>query len=130
MPGKTPKSRFIEIFDFQHDKSKPGRTLSTARIGGIYMSELIVDPGLTTGNYYHKKTKVSFFVTQGELQCTFVHVKNGLRKVMTLKPSTKVIHVPPYVSFATKNVTDTKAILVYFSNFPLRSKDSYRFDVA
>lgn len=129
MARQPGSAQFIEVFDFHRDRSKPGRTLATAKIGGLFMSELIIDPGVETGSYYHKKTKIMFFVTQGELQCTFVHVKSGDRKTINLKPCTKAIHVPPYVSFVTKNIGRDKAVAVYFTNLPLRSKDNFSFPV-
>lgn len=129
MARQLGSAKFIEVFDFHRDRSKPGRTLATARVGALYMSELIVDPGVVTGNYYHKKTKIMFFVTQGELQCTFVHIKTGEKKTINLKPCAKAIHVPPYVSFATKNISRDKAVAVYFTNLPLRSKDNFSFSV-
>lgn len=129
MARQSRSTQFIEVFDFQQDKSKPGRTLSTAKIGDIFMSQLVVKPKVTTGNYYHKKTRIMFFVTKGQLECTFVHVKTKERKVLTLKPGSKVIHVPPFISFSTKNITTTPAVIIYFSTMPLRSHDSFPFPV-
>ncbi|KKW41759.1 MAG: hypothetical protein UY92_C0014G0084 [Candidatus Magasanikbacteria bacterium GW2011_GWA2_56_11] len=67
-----------------------------------------------------------FFVTAGRVYAVFEHVRTKERREMTLKPGTKVLHVPPWVSFATRNESDSdKAVVVYFSNLPLRSADSF-----
>ena len=65
---------FINVFSLEPDKTKPGRTLSTVKIGGVYMSRLIIDPGVTTGNYYHKKTSVMFYVESGSVVAIFENV--------------------------------------------------------
>lgn len=120
---------FIDVFQFETDKSKPGRILSTVRMGDIYMSRLSISPGVITGNYYHKKTKLMFYVGNGTLQTIFENVKTKERKEMVLKYAKQVIHVPPYVSFATKNIGKDDVIVVYFSNRPLRSEDNFTYKV-
>lgn len=120
---------FIEVFHFETDKSKPGRILSTVRMGDVYMSRLIISPGVITGNYYHKKTKLMFYVGNGTLQTIFENVKTKERKEMVLKYAKQVIHVPPYVSFATKNIGKDDIVVVYFSNKPLRSDDNFTYKV-
>lgn len=127
-PSKKSQN-FIDVFQFETDKSKPGRILSTVRMGDVYMSRLVISPGVVTGNYYHKRTKIMFYVGNGTLQAIFENVKTKERKEMILKPAKQVIHVPPYVSFATKNIGKEDIVVVYFSNKPLRSEDNFAYKV-
>jgi len=115
--------QFIDVFDFKPDKSKPGRTLETAKIGDVYMSRLVIDPGITTGNYFHKKTRKMFYAGGGEILAAFEHVKTKQRKEMTLEYAKQVIHVPPNVAIATKNIGYNQAILIFFSDRPLRDEE-------
>lgn len=129
--NKRSRGSFIQIFNFEKDQSKPGRVLQTARIGDLYMSRLTIDPGVVTGNYYHKKTRIMFYVTTGELIAVFEHVRTKMRQQITMRPGVKVVHVPPFVSFATKNTSKRdKAVTVFFSNKPLRySADNFVYPV-
>src|SRR3989338_8800744 len=122
---KKPTHRFIDVFHFTTDNSKPGRALSWVRIGDVYMSRLIISPGVATGNYYHKKTRVMFYVGRGEVVAAFEQVKTGEKKKMKVRPGKHVIHMPAYVAHCTKNVGTKPAVLVFFSNRKLRSGDDY-----
>lgn len=111
----------VQLFVFVRDAHKPGRILSTAKIGDVYMSRLIIQPGVTTGNYYHKKTKKMFYVEKGKVLGSFENVKTKEKRQIMLLPGKHVVHVPPYVAHATKNIGTRQAILVFFSNKALRS---------
>lgn len=119
MNEKIPTD-FVKVFEFKQDKSKPGRVLETAKIGGVHMSRLSIDPGVVTGNYYRKQTRLMFYVGGGEVLAAFEHVKTGQRKEMMVLYGQHAIHVPPYVALATKNVGHTKAMLIFFSDNPVR----------
>lgn len=125
----SKKNRFIEVFSFKEDASKPGRMLATAKIGDVYMSRLVIDKGVVTGNYFHKKTRVMFYCANGNVLARFEHVKTHEKKEIALTRGKQVIHVPPYVALATKNVGRGKATLVFFSDRPLRSGDSYPYEI-
>ena len=114
---------FIKIFHFQQDNSKEGRVLSTARIGDIYMSRLVLDPGVTSGNYYHKKTRLMFYVGNNPVLATFIQVNTGERRQVLFNPGEKAVHVPEYVALSTKNIGEEEAVIVFFSNNPIRSED-------
>ncbi|HYE59691.1 MAG TPA: hypothetical protein VEA18_00710 [Candidatus Kapabacteria bacterium] len=115
----------VQLFRFEESTRKPGRVLSSVRIGDVYMSRLTIEPGITTGNYFHKKTKVMFYVERGDVLASFEHVKTGEKKKLVIVPDKHVIHVPPFVAHATKNVGKRKAVLVFFSNKALRSEDCF-----
>ncbi len=112
---------FIQLFRFSEDKSKSGRVLSSAKIGNVYMSRLVLNPGVTSGNYYHKKTKIMFYVGRGRVKAVFEQVKSKKKYTLMMEPGKHVVHVPSYVAIATKNMGKQKAILVYFSNHALRA---------
>jgi len=121
---------FITEYTFARDDSKPGRILHTVHVGDAYVSRLVIAPGVITGNYYHKRTQVLFFVEKGDIFAALEHVESGERKEIHLRPGKHAIHVPTHVSFATKNVSDEEAVLFYFSNHPLRlTQDRFEYEV-
>ncbi len=120
----------IQLFRFVEDKTKRGRVLSMVKIGGVYMSRLVISPGVTTGNYYHKKTKIMFYVGRGKVKAVFEQVKTKKRKELIMDPGKHVVHLPSHVALATKNIGKQKAVVVYFSNHALRdSKDAFPYHV-
>lgn len=127
--GEEKKDHFINIFEFHDDASKDGRILSSVKIGGVYMSRMVVEPGIVTGNYYHKLTSSVFYVESGSVVCTFQQINTKQRKYLQIAPARQVVHVPPYVAIATENVGFDAAIMVFFSNRPLRSDDNYEYKV-
>jgi mannose-6-phosphate isomerase-like protein (cupin superfamily) len=118
---------FISIFHFLDDQSKPGRTVSTAKIGDIYMTRMIIEPGVVVSNKYHKETRRMFYVERGNVYAVFEQVNTKKRKEMHIKPDKHAIHVPEYVAMAMKNMGKEEAVLVFFSNNPLRSEDNFDY---
>lgn len=117
------------MFEFTKDATKPGRLLYWVRIGDVYMSRLIIDPGVATGNYFHKKTQVMFYVSYGDVVAAFEQVKTKENKKFKVRPTKHVVHIPSFVAHATKNVGDKPAVLVFFSNRKLRSGDDFEYKV-
>lgn len=120
---------FISRYGFVPDTSKPGRVLETGKIGDVYITRLTIEPGTITGNVYHKKTDLLFFVTKGKVQFRFVQVYTGEQDEFVLDRTGGIIHVPAGVAIASKNISDDIAIVVYFSNKPFRGGDDYPHDV-
>lgn len=119
------KKDFIQIFHFKEDTSKEGRLLTTAKIGDVYMSRLVIDPGVTTGGYYHKETRMMFYVANNPIEATFEHVITGEKKIMRLEHGKQAVHVPENIVLTTKNIGTGEAVLVFFSNKPIRSDDNF-----
>lgn len=122
-------SPWIENFEFKVDKSKPGRILSSAKVGDIYMSRVEIQPGVITGNYYHKKTRVMFYVESGTVEVGFSQLNGEKKERSILSQGKRVIHIPPFIAQASKNVGESVAVLVFFSDKPLRSPDCFPFVV-
>ena len=122
-----PNREFIKLFSFQEDKTKPGRTISSVKIGGVYMSRLVIHRGVTIGEYFHKETSVMFYVGRGSILGTFEQVNTKQRKQVALNPQRHAIHLPPYVAISLKNVAYEPAVLVVFSNRRLDSGDEYPY---
>jgi hypothetical protein len=120
---------FVQLFRFADDPSKHGRVLSSVQIGDVFMSRLLVEPSVTTGNYYHKQTSLMFYVEKGNILAGFEHVRSKQRRRIDLEPGKQVVHLPPYVALATKNMGRSTAVVVFFSNKPLRSDDDYPYSV-
>ncbi|MBI2990243.1 MAG: hypothetical protein HYY51_03600 [Candidatus Magasanikbacteria bacterium] len=128
MPAKQKKPKhnpFVQVFHFKHDKTKEGRLLSSVKIGDVYMSRLTIKPGIITGNYFRKKNMLMFYVESGNVFSVCEHAQSKERKEFHLKPGEQVVHVPPMVSLATKNIGKTTAILVFFSTRPIRDETDY-----
>ncbi len=123
------KEEFITHFKMKDDASKPGRVLSSVKVGDIYMSRLVIDPGVTTGNHYHKENRIMIYAEKGDVSLKMEHVVSKKRKDMKLVPGRDVIHIPNLVAHSTTNVGEESAIVVVFSNFPLRTDDSYEYIV-
>jgi uncharacterized RmlC-like cupin family protein len=129
MKKGIPKD-FITHFTPVTDSSKPGRVLHQVKVGDIYMSRLIMDPGVTTGNYYHKVNRLMFYVGRGTVEAHFEHVHTKEKKVLRMRPGKDVIHVPAYVALTTVNKGKDEAVCIYFSNHPLRNEgDCYAYEL-
>jgi len=120
---------FIQIFRFTDDVSKEGRVLSTAKVGDIYMSRLTIEPGIVTGNRFHKDTMRMFYVEKGKILAVFEHVDTKERQEVYMEPGRHAIHVPENVAFATKNVGKENAVIVLFTNNPSRSEDNFHYEL-
>ena len=125
----SENQNFIQIFKFVDDISKPGRILSTAKIGEVYMSRLLIDPGITTGNIYHKDTSAMFFVERGEVLASFENIETKEKKDLKVRTGTHAIHIPPFVANATKNIGTNTAVLVFFTDKRLRSGDDFDYHI-
>ena len=52
------------------------------------------------------------------------------RAEINLQPGTDVIHIPTFVAHPTTNVGKEPAVLVFFSNYPLRKEsDCYDYNI-
>lgn len=120
---------FIRFFSFEEDKTKPGRVISTAKIGDVYMSRITINPGVRIGNYYNKKTHAMFYVETGQVEAVFEQVKTKERIQKKIPAGRKAVHIPAYVSRAIKNIGKEQAVLVFFTNRRIRSGDDYEYIV-
>jgi dTDP-4-dehydrorhamnose 3,5-epimerase-like enzyme len=127
MTPKTSLQSFIQIFNLEEDASKPGRVLSSAKIGNVYMSRSVISPGVVTGNSYHRDTQVMFYVERGDVSVVFEHTQTKEKKEFCMESDKTVIHIPSMVAHATKNIGDKDAVLVFFSDRELRSEDRYSY---
>lgn len=123
------KNKFITKFNFSKDSSKLGRTLESVKIGEIFISRVIMKPGVITGNYYHKETTSMYMVEAGKVKFKFVQVNTGETKEMELKVGSGLVNMPPYVAIASKNCGNGPARVAIFSDRPLRSGDDYPLEI-
>lgn len=120
---------FVQVFPFITDTTKPGRTLATARIGELYMSRLTIAPGITTGNLYHKRTAIMFFVEKGNVLSAFKHIHTQQEQQLSLTPGSQVVHIPVNIAHATKNVGEEDAVIIFFTDHKLRTDDDIDYHV-
>lgn len=121
--------QWITIFAFVEDKSKEGRILSVAKIGDVYMSRLMIEPGVLTGNLYHQEAKVMFYVERGSILALFEHIDTKERQELLLEPGKHVVHVPTRVAHSTKNIGRETAVIVFLTSHRLRSGDDYPYSI-
>ena len=62
------KNEFITKYNFNKDTSKAGRILESVKVGKIYISRVVMKPGVITGNYYHKETSSMYMVEAGKVK--------------------------------------------------------------
>lgn len=129
MSENKKKREFVTKYYFHKDKSKSGRILESAKINQVYVSRVICRPHVVTGNYYHKETCFIIMVEKGKVQFKFVEVDGDKKKELQLTPGTGIVHVPPLTAFASRNLGEEEAVVVIFSNKPLRSGDDINFKV-
>src|SRR3989344_416625 len=102
--AETGEQKPITHYPFQQDRRKPGRLLETVKVGGVWITRVTIEPGVVTGNLYHKKTSLMLFVTQGRLRFKFIHVNTGEQKEFEMERGRGLIHIPPYVAIVDKNM--------------------------
>jgi len=127
MADEELQKKFITKYRFGKDRTKPGRLLETSRVGGVCVSRLFIDPGVVTGNYYHKETRCALFVEYGRVRVKFKQVNTGEEKEFDMEPGSGVVHVPEYVAIANKNIAFDPAVVILLTNRPLRSGDDYEY---
>ncbi|MFZ2189895.1 MAG: hypothetical protein WA057_05370 [Candidatus Magasanikiibacteriota bacterium] len=123
------KKEFITKYNFSKDTSKAGRILECVKVGQIYISRVVMEPGVITGNYYHKETNSMYMVEAGKVKFKFVQVNTKETKEMELKVGSSLVNLPPFVAIASKNCGTEKACVVVFSDRPLRSGDDFPFEI-
>lgn len=120
----------LEPASIPADTTKPGRTLYQVKVGEIFMTRLVIESQVTTGNYYHKDNRVMLYVESGAVLARFEHIVSKERCDIEMRPGIDVVHVPSFVAHATKNIGTMPATLIFFSHRPIREKmDCYNYSV-
>lgn len=122
-------SQFISRYSFFADKSKPHRILQTAKVAGVHISRLTMEPGVVAGNLYHKRTNVLILVTRGKVRFAFEHIKSKARTYYRADSSFGLIHQPPMTAIALKNAATDLSVAIFFSNHPLRGDDDFVYNI-
>ncbi len=114
-----PQSQFITRYKFHKDETRPNRVLESVRVGGVYISRIIIKPKAIIGNIYRTKTNAVYFSQIGCVQMKFVQKDTLEEKEFRLGPDDGIIHLPPNVAFAIRNLRDEESVMVAFSDRPL-----------
>jgi len=121
---------FVTTYKFHKDDTKKTRILESVRIGGVYITRMIIHPKAMIGNVYFTETNMVFFAQAGKLDAKFIQPSSGKEKIFHLEPESGIVHVPPHVAFAIRNTLDTESVLVAFSDHPLHDRsDDVAFEV-
>lgn len=121
---------FITKYRFNRDETHTTRILESVRVGGVYISRLIIKPHATIGNVYLTDTNIVFFVQIGKLRVKFMHPNGTEKKEFIMDSDDGIVHIPANVAFAMKNLEDTESVAVSFSDRPLHDhSDDKKFQV-
>lgn len=113
------KKQFITKYRFHKDETRPNRVLESVRVGGVYISRIIIQPKSIIGNIYRSRTNAVYFTQIGNVEMKFVQIDGSEEKTYQLGPDDGIIHLPPDVAFAIRNLNDTESVMVAFSDRPL-----------
>ena len=114
--GEKP---FITKYKFHKDEKKETRVLESVRVGGVYITRIVIQPRAVVGNVYLTQTNIVFFAQVGRVHTKFVQTDGAREQSFDLEPSSGIIHVPPGVAFAIQNLVDAQSVVVAFSDRPL-----------
>src|SRR6059036_2012045 len=127
-------ARWLE-YKIDVDPKKPGRRQEVfdlkaiekalgAPITHVYSNQ--IQPGATAWMHYHKVHQVAVWVREGELEMTLENVKTHKREVITLRPSNKLLLVPPVMYHAAPNHADKPVLAIMFAtSVPRDPKDDW-----
>lgn len=121
------QTAFVKVFEFTPDSSKAGRVLYTTQVGNIFMSQYVIEPGVTVRSHYHRRARNIFYVEEGRVRCRFEHVTTKEFRMFEVHPGKHVIHIPPYVAHEFANIGKTPAVLVIFCDKKPRSGDDWEY---
>lgn len=124
------KKQFVTKYSFHKDETRPNRLLESVRVGGVHISRIIIKPKAIIGNIYRTNTNAVYFTQIGTVEMKFVHIDGSLEKTFHLGPDDGIMHLPPNVAFAIRNMNDTESVMVAFSDRPLYDhSDDVAYDV-
>ncbi|MFH1286280.1 MAG: hypothetical protein ABII02_00830 [Candidatus Magasanikbacteria bacterium] len=127
MASEEKNTKFITRYAFEKDKSRPGRSLQSVKVGGVFISRLEVEPGKVVGNIYYEKTNLIFFVERGQLDFKSLQLNTGERDERFFRSGDGIIHVPPNVALAFYNRFSNLAVVIMLSDQPVRSVDQKEY---
>jgi hypothetical protein len=113
---------FITKYKFQKDDTKETRILESVRVGGVFITRIIIQPFAIVGNVYLKETNLVFFAQVGKVKTKFIKIDGTEEKEFEMCPNSGIIHVPPNVAFAIENIKSDKSVVVAFSDRPLHDQ--------
>jgi hypothetical protein len=68
-----------------------------------------------------------FYVEKGRVMVVFEQISTKERKELIMEMDEQAVQVPENVALAAKNVGTDTAVLIFFSNNPLRSEDNFEY---
>jgi len=113
------QQQFITKYTFHKDETIPNRVLESVRVGGVQISRIIIKPKAIIGNIYRSETNAVYFTQVGNVEMKFMKIDGSMEKTFHLGPNDGIIHLPPNVAFAIRNLEDTESVMVAFSDRPL-----------
>ncbi len=116
-------NNFISEYFFEEDRSREGRTMLHAKVGDVHISRVSIDANAVVGNLIFHTTSLMCFMEFGRVRLKCIEPKLKLEREIIMEPGNHVVHIPPGVGFAMKNLDNKGSLLVVFSNKPLRSQD-------
>lgn len=84
---------------------------------------MVIDPGVTAGNHYHKKKREAFQVISGIAKVSVKDPNDEELDSMELHPDGTIVFIPSGLAHAVENIGNEKLILFVHSNLPAREKE-------
>jgi len=108
--------QFITRYKFDKDRSKPGRSLQSVKVGDVYISRIEVEPYHVLGNLYYKTANIIFFLERGRVQMKCIQMNTEKENESVIHPGDGIIHIPPYTAMAWRNLESDPAVVMMISN--------------
>jgi dTDP-4-dehydrorhamnose 3,5-epimerase-like enzyme len=112
-----------EITPFQDERGSLIKVLMCQHLGENHQTfgEIYINtalPGAVKGNHYHVATSEWFCVLSGQMALGLVDTQTGMKdKIVLNGDAPKVVHVPPCVAHAFKNIGEDVAIFLAYADF-------------
>ncbi|MCK4319937.1 cupin domain-containing protein [Candidatus Micrarchaeota archaeon] len=93
---------------------------------------VMINPGCTRANHYHKEKEEWIGICSGELTLLFENMENGVKDKIILNADEKeykLVYIPPMVAHTIINKRNEKATVIVFSTTFSKEKDVYLYEV-
>ena len=99
---------------------------------GLHSYIVSIEPGRTRANHYHKKKEEWIAPAAGTIELTTEDIRNHTKERYLLDVQTKeysLIHIPPFIAHTLKNIGNSPASIIVFSQTPEDQSDTIRHEV-
>jgi dTDP-4-dehydrorhamnose 3,5-epimerase-like enzyme len=91
-----------------------------------------IEPMRTRANHYHKNKEEWLALAAGKIRVDLKDVVSGKYEEVILDSKSEtyeIIHIPPFVAHAVKNISNRQASVIVFSKNPEDKEDTIPYEV-